>query len=178
MSNDFSQARSALAGALATAGPILVALQQADTVFGVLANAEKHKRALETEVADYKAELGMSKDAVAKAQKKLKDVTAEIAVAEADADARIKAVLEDEKVQVAAAKAGADTAKTEFSKAVSDAQAASSAAIVAAQKASADVVAELNAKEAGLNTSIAALEKKLDSLKASAAKFAAALTAE
>jgi len=178
MSNDYSQARSALSNTLNVLGPVLTALQQADTVFGVLANAEKHKRVLETEVADYKEELAKTKDAVAKQQKKLKDVTAEIGVAEADADEKIKATLADEKAQIAAAKAQTAEAKQQYAKQAAEAQATSSATIAAAQKASADAVAELSTKEAGLNASIAALEKKLDTLKASAAKFAAALTAE
>lgn len=176
--NDFSSARSALVGALNVAGPILAALQQADTVFGVLANAEKHKKLLESEVVDYKAELDKTKDAVLKQQKKLKDVTAEIAVAESDADVRIKAVLEAEKQQTAAAKEAATVERAKYAKLAAEALQASNDSIAKAQAASAAVVIELNAKEAGLNTSIAALEKKLDTLRASAQKFAAALTGE
>ena len=178
MTTDFSQARAALASALATAGPIITALQQADTVFGVLANAEKHKKVLEAEVADYKAELDKTKKALGTQQQKLKDISAEIPVAEADADAKIKAVMADEKLQIEAAKAQAAEAKAVFAQQTAEAQKASADAIAAAQKKSSDVVAELTAKEAGLTASVAALEKKLDSLKSSAAKFAAALTAE
>jgi chromosome segregation ATPase len=176
--NDFSQARGALANTISVIGPVLTALQQADTVFGVLANAEKHKKVLEAEVADYKAELEKTKDALTKSQKKLKDISAEIPVAEADADAKIKAVLEDEKVQIAAAKAQAAEAKAVFAVQSSAAQKESADKIAAAKQASDAVVAELSAKEAGLNASITALEKKLDSLRASAQKFAAALTGE
>lgn len=178
MSTDFSQARSALASALATAGPILSALQQADTVFGVLANAEKHKRMLETEVADHKSELESAKAAVAKSQKKLKDVTAEIAVAEADADARIKAVLAAEQQQVTAARNATALEQSKYAGMTAVALQASQDGIAKAQAASAAVVIELTAKEAALNNSIAALEKKLDALRASAQKFAAALTGE
>ena len=94
MSTDFSQARSALAGALSVAGPMLKALEQADTVFGVLTNAEKHKKLLETEVADYKAELEKLKATVVKQQQKLRDVMAEVLTAEADADGQIKAAVD------------------------------------------------------------------------------------
>ena len=122
MSNDYSQARGALANTLNVLGPVLTALQQADTVFGVLANAEKHKKVLEAEVADYKSELDKTKDAVAKQQKKLKEVTAEIVVAEADADAKIKAVMADEKLQIEATKAQAAEAKAVFAKQTAEAQ--------------------------------------------------------
>ena len=173
---DFSNARGALAGALNVAGPILAALQQADTVFGVLANAEKHKKMLEAEVADYRAELDKTKDAVAKSQKKLKDVTAEIGIAESDADTRIKAAMAAEKQQTADLKAAAEAQRAGYAKTAADALQASQDTIAKAQAASAAVVVELAEKEAVLNNSIAALEKKLDSLRASAQKFAAALT--
>lgn len=176
--NDFSQARGALANTIGVLGPVLTALQHADTVFGVLANAEKHKKVLEAEVADYKSELEKTKKAVAMQQQKLKDISAEIPAAEADADAKIKAVLDEEKVQIAAAKSQAAEAKAVFAKQAAEAQKESADKIAAAKKASDEVVAELSAKEAGLNISITALEKKLDALRANAQKFAAALTAD
>ena len=176
MTTDFSKARSGLAGAMDVLGPMLNAMQQADAVFGVLANAEKHKKLLETEVADYKAELDKTKDAVAKQQKKLKDVTAEIAVAETDADVRIKAAMDAEKQQTAAAKAAAEAERAKYAKTAAEALQDSNSTIAKAQAASAAVVIELAAKEEAMNTSIAALEKKLESLRASAQKFAASLT--
>ena len=72
-SNDFAVARSGLSNALGVISPILTALQQADTIFGVLANAEKHKNLLETEVADYKDELNKAQEAIDKQQEKLQE---------------------------------------------------------------------------------------------------------
>ena len=178
MSNEFAAARSGLSNALNVIGPMLTAMQQADAVFGVLANAEKHKRVLETEVADWKAELEKSKAAVAKAQQKLKDVTAEIGIAESDADVRIRAALEAEQKQTAAAKEAAVTDRAKYAKMAADALQDSNSNIAKAQAASAAVVIELAAKESDLSSSIAALEKKLATMRASAQKFAAALTGE
>lgn len=175
---DFSAARSALVGALNVAGPILTALQQAETVFGVLANAEKHKRMLESEVSDYKVELEKTKTAVSKQQEKLKAVTAEIGIAEKDADTRIEAALQAEKAQLAAAKLSVAQDISALNTARAKAQAEADAAIVAAQAAMATITSDLAAKEAALQSDITALEKKLAALRANAAKFAAALTAE
>lgn len=179
MSNtDFSGARAALVGALNVAGPILAALQQADTVFGVLANAEKHSKALAAEVADYKAELDKVRTALGKQQDKLKAVNAEVGYAEKDADARIEAALQAEKAQLAAAKLAVAQDISALNTARAKAQADSDAAIVAAQAAHTAAVAEFAASEQRWAADIVALEKKLSALRANAAKFAAALTAE
>lgn len=175
--NDFSQARGALASTVAVLSPVLTALQQADTIFGVLANAEKHKKVLEAEVADYKAELEKTKKAVATQQQKLKDISAEIPVAEADADAKIKAALAEEKAQIAAAKKASAEAMKALADATAIAQQADATKLAQARAASEQVMAELSAKEAAMKDSIAALEKKLEALRANAQKFAAALTA-
>ena len=178
MSNtDFSGARSALVGALSVAGPILTALQQADQVFGVLANAEKHKRVLEAEVADYKAELEKTKGAVTKLQEKLKAVTAEISVAEKEADARIEAALAAEKVQVQEAKVATAQAIATMTATRDKVQTEAATAMAASQAAHTEAMAAFNAKEASISVNITALEKKLEALRANAAKFAAALTA-
>ena len=177
-STDFSGARSALTGALGVAGPILTALQQAEQVFGVLANAEKHSKMLAKEVADHKAALADHQAAVAKAKEQVVAVLSEIGVAEKQADERITAALASEKEQVAAAKKAAAEAKRKLADETAAAQQAANSAVALARDASEKVLGELAAKEAALNTSIATLEKKLDTLRTNAQKFAAALTAE
>lgn len=175
---DFSGARAALTGVLDLAKPIMAALQNAEAVLGAIPEAEKHRRALAAEVADYKAELDKVRTALGKQQDKLKAVVAEVGVAERDADERIEAALKAEKTQLEAAKLSVAQDISALNTARAKAQADSEAAIVAAHAASAEVVGALAAKEKALEADVAALEKKLAALRANAAKFAAALTAE
>lgn len=175
---DFSGARAALTGVLDLAKPIMAALQNAEAVLGAIPEAEKHRRALAAEVADYKAELDKLRTAVTKQQDKLKAVMAEVGVAERDADVRINEALTLEKSQLAAAKLSVAQDISAMNTARAKVQAESEAAIVAAQAASAEAVGVLAAKEKALEADVAALEKKLAALRANAAKFAAALVAE
>ena len=179
MSNpDFSNARSALTGALNVAGPILVALQQAEQVFGVLQNAEKHSKALAMDVDSQKKELAALEDKIAATQKKAADVLAEVGIAEADADARIEAVVAAEKKAVSDAKK-ATAEKMTAGLAAADALIQEAMARASAAQEQADTkIAELRANEAELIASTTQLESKLDKLKAQAQKFAAALTGE
>lgn len=175
---DFAGARAALTGVLDLAKPIMAALQNAEAVLGAIPEAEKHRRALAAEVADYKAELDKLRTAVTKQQDKLKAVMAEVGVAERDADVRINEALTLEKSQLAAAKLSVAQDISALNTARAKSQAESEAAIVAAQAASAEAVGVLAAKEKALEADVAALEKKLAALRANAAKFAAALVAE
>lgn len=172
---DFAGARAALTGVLDLAKPIMAALQNAEAVLGAIPEAEKHRRALAAEVADYKAELDKLRTAVTKQQDKLKAVMAEVGVAERDADVRINEALTLEKSQLAAAKLSVAQDISALNTARAKAQAESEAAIVAAQAAHTAAVAGFAASEQRWAADIVALEKKLATLRASAAKFAASL---
>lgn len=172
---DFAGARAALTGVLDLAKPIMAALQNAEAVLGAIPEAEKHRRALAAEVADYKAELDKLRTAVTKQQDKLKAVMAEVGVAERDADVRINEALTLEKSQLAAAKLSVAQDISALNTARAKAQAESEAAIVAAQAAHTAAVAEFAASEQRWAADIVALEKKLAALRASAVKFAASL---
>ena len=175
---DISLARSALTEALNVAGPILTALQQAEQVFGVLQNTEKHRKALAAEVAALQKAIPDAKAAKESAEAHIAAVKAEVAVAEADADERINATITYEAARIAEAKRAS-------AEAIAAAQANAQKIQAECDQATSEVVqvhsaamAEMTAKEKELSDSIAALEKKLATLRANAAKFAAALTVE
>jgi chromosome segregation ATPase len=176
--SDYDIARSGLSNALNVIGQVFTALQQAEQVFSVVHNADKHGKALAKDVDTQKKELASLEEKIAVAQAHIVAVAAEIGVAEADASARIETVLAAEKKTVSdAKKAAADKVATALSAADSAIQDANTKASNA--QAMFDIAAAgLLAKETELTANIAHLETKLTTLKAQAQKFAAALVGE
>ena len=176
--SDFAGARAALSTSMAVIGPMLQAMQDASKVFDAMANAQAHVDVLTAGVVKAQAEQKKIATSIEKATAKIEaaENTAQAAetaslkrVAEAQADA-------DTRVQAAKEAALASVAAIDQRVAATHAQAEQEIADIAArtvEAAKAFAVAEAERTEA-----IAVLEKKLNSLRNSAAKFAAALTGE
>jgi hypothetical protein len=175
---DFSAARSGLSNALSVIAPVLTALQQAEQVFGVLQNADKHSKALAKEVATQQQVLGSLKAQAVDADTAAKAILAGIPALEKEAEARTAAALAAEKKAVADAKKAA-TESIGVAQAKAYAEIAKVTTNLAEAQQAAEVrISTLIATELELGSVITALEAKLDKLKAQAQKFAAALTAD
>ena len=173
--NDFERAKGALANSLAVAGPILQALQDAQTVFDVMQNATVHRTALERDVADLTAQADQAKsrrtdwdDMTALSMQRATD-------AENEAVARIMAAND------AAERSIADL-HVALSSQIASAQAEATDTLQGiaqhVQGAKADHDAQLAAlalDKGTLQSQVDELSAKLDALKTNAARFAAAL---
>lgn len=181
---DIDKAASALAGAINYFSPMVIALNQADEVFSSVSNALKLKEslardveALKSEIADYENEAKEYEAAVLKNRELVEQAAAQAAHAKTQAEKDIAAAKLHADEEVKSIKA---TVVERTKKAVADAEAKvleAAKATEAAQAAHTAAVAELSAKKADLEVSVAALDKKLAALKEQAQKFAAALVA-
>jgi hypothetical protein len=176
--NDINTANSNLNQAINFFSPMVVALNGAEQVFSVLANAVKHKELLTREVDalkktadDLKAQAEASALAITAndaAAVEAKAVAAQaIADAQQQAATQVKEILDSVATDTKAAKAAFAALQAEIA-----------TKIEAAQKTYADEVAAMAVSKQELEASISALETKLDKLKEQAKKFAASLTAE
>lgn len=175
---DVDGARAALSNVLNVAGPILTALQQADKVFGVILNADAHRASLQAEVADLTSKKEALNKSIKTAQASLETVTAKVSAAEAAAKVSVEEAEAAAKAEIAAAKRAAADATKKYADATAASLQEEAEKLSVARAENAKVTADMEARKLELQSSVAALEKKLDSLKASAAKFAAALTGE
>jgi hypothetical protein len=174
--NEFERAKSALNQSLQVAGPILAALQQASTVFDVMSNATVHKAALEGEVATLL-------DTVAAQTAKVKTLNAKIAAAEvkasdveADAARRIR---EAEDAVAPKVRAAEDALSIQISMAQVEATSRLQEIAAAMTQANTEFDAfnrDLQARAIAAENACEVLEQKLTAMKASAQKFAAALS--
>jgi chromosome segregation ATPase len=176
--NDINNATSNLNQAINFFSPMVVALNGAEQVFSVLANAVKHKELLVREVDalkksadDLKAQEEASalaitaNDAAAVAAKAA--ALQEIADAQQQAQTQVKEILESVATSTKAAKEAFSTLQADIA-----------AQTEAAQKAYADEIAAMSVSKQEMETTIKTLETKLDKLKEQAKKFAASLTIE
>jgi hypothetical protein len=172
---DFARAQSALAQALAVAGPILGALQQAGTVFDVIQNAAIHRSALERDVADLlaqadaaKVERGRWDEMTAASMQRATEAEAEskarVDKAASDASATILALHDALSVNIAEAQAEA-----------TDKLQSITAHVVAAQAEHDTALQNMAVLKDAAQAEFDTLTKKLDTLKSNAARFAAAL---
>jgi hypothetical protein len=172
---DFARAQSALAQALAVAGPILGALQQASTVFDVIQNASIHRTALERDVADLLQQADQAKasrqswdDMAALSMQRAIDAEAEAgarcAKAHEDAEATLVQLHDSLSLQIAAAQAEA-----------TDRLQSITAHVVAAQAEHDLAMQNMAVVTAAAQDEFDAISRKLDTLKVNAARFAAAL---
>jgi hypothetical protein len=170
---DIDAARGALTNILATTGPILSALQGADSVFSVLLNADKHKVALLGEVADLKKQADTQRSVIDALEAAAVAAADRANAAEQDATRRIfeaKATLEETLKSFAeqAAAATGDIQQTAAAK-----QAAFLDEVAQAQAAHDAQMADMFAQKKEVEGTVAALDKKLSTLRDQAKKFAA-----
>jgi len=176
--SDIDTANSNLNQAINFFSPMVLALNGAEQVFSVLANAVRHKDVLMREVdglkkaaEDLKAQAEASALAITAndaAAVEAKAVAAQaIADAQQQAATQVKEILDSVATDTKAAKSAFATLQAEIA-----------TKIEAAQKTYADEAAAMGVSKKELEASIGALEAKLDKLKEQAKKFAASLTAE
>lgn len=175
---DIDKASSQLAQAIRYFSPMIDALNGADDVLSILANAVQHKEALLREVADIQANTDALKAQAEDSKKAISThdaaaLEAKIAADKVIVDAQVHA---NEQVSIILASIAEKTQEAidafalkqlEMSEATSKMQGEYSAA-----------VADWQAKEQELTDSVAMLETKLDKLKEQAKKFAASFTSE
>ena len=173
--NDFERAKGALAQALAVSGPILGALQQASLVFDVMQNATVHRSALERDVVDLLKQADDAKaarqnwdDMTAMSMQRAVDAENEsktrCATANEDAEATLVQLHDSLSLQIAAAQAEATDTLQSIAVKVEVERGAHAAWMADAAQLRADTQSQVDA-----------LQAKLDALKTSAARFAAAL---
>lgn len=176
--NDVSKAAATLTQAISFFAPMVTALNGADEVFSVLANATDHKDALTKEVAalqktveDLKGEIATSKAAVVTSSAEATQAKAESVQAIADAQQQANAKIADILTAV-------EAESTKAQAAFAAAQADIAAKIEANQKRHDSNAVQAQIREAELNASITQMEAKLEKVKAQAKKFADSFTVE
>jgi chromosome segregation ATPase len=172
---DVNVARSALSQALGVLAPLTGAMQNAATVFDQLSNATVYKAALEKSVAELDALITMRQTQLSELIVRTEDagvraVNAETAATQAIADAEAMVAPKVAEYEAILAQQLTDW------KARNDAKAAEISAHVDAinEQANKDI-ADITAKAVQAQADYDAISKKLESVKANAAKFAASL---
>lgn len=174
-SKDFAAARGALTQSLATFAPLAEALQKAVVVFDAMANAEAHKASLERDVVALSNKVDEGNSQLKHVVTQINERTASLDTVAAECGRKI----EEAKAAAEAAVAAATDAMTvQIAEAQVEATERLQAIAKVRQEAEAEhegVMADMAAQKAAMESDIAALEKKMASVKASAQKFADAL---
>lgn len=174
-SQDFERAKSALAQAQGVAVPILQALQYVSTTFDFMSNATVFKAALEKDVAALQAQVNAETQRLTSLAAQSAERAALVDAAEAEAAARIREARDSVEPGVADARAQMQ-AQIATMREQTDARLAEIASTkAAAEKDHGDALTAMSSERSILETEIAILDKKLNSLKSSAQKFADAL---
>jgi uncharacterized protein YeeX (DUF496 family) len=176
--NDVSKAASTLTQAINFFTPMVTALNGADEVFSILANATDHKNALTQEVEALKKTVEELQAQVEASKTAITANDAAAAQAKAAAEQSITDAQQKASAQIAdiLASVELDTAKART--AFAETQADIAGRIAAAQKTYDSNVVQAQIQEAELSTAIKQLEDKLEKAKAQAKKFAASFAVE
>jgi phenylalanyl-tRNA synthetase alpha subunit len=175
---DIDKASATLTQAINFFSPMVVALNGADEVFSILANATAHKASLTREVEALKKS---ADDLKAQVEASALAITANDAAAEEAKAAALQAIADAQQqaqTQVAEILASVATDTKAAKVAFAALQADIAAKIEANQKRHDSNVVQAQIREAELDASITQLEAKLEKAKAQAKKFADSFTVE
>lgn len=169
---DIDKARAAATNALMIAKPIIEAMQGAETVFSVLANAEKHKAALVAEVATLQQNQQRALQELESLGAQVVAAKAEVAAVQDAAQAKVRAMTEEAQSIVTSLNEQRVAAEATAREQHALLLAGLTSTAAQAQTEHDAYMGGLTAKRREAEDATAAIEKKLATLRAQAKKFA------